>query len=99
MADRKHATCHPAKCTALIAAPPEENGAAAASTLRRAERGVGSGREGDGGMVTGDLIPVPQPPCPRHPPELACQSDQGKDPTAEMPEPQRKIFVLDTSVV
>src|SRR4051812_30671636 len=38
--ERKQATCHPARWTALITAPPDEKSAAAASTSRRAARGV-----------------------------------------------------------
>ena len=58
--DRKQATCQPAGCTALIAAPPDENSAAAASTLRRAATGVGL--RGAGAGMWRDLNTLPSLP-------------------------------------
>src|SRR5215510_14726484 len=61
-AERRHATCHPARWTALITAPPEENNAAAASTSKRAARGVGLEVDMGNGFGGGDLNAGGPPP-------------------------------------
>src|SRR6478672_10401481 len=89
MADRKLATCHPARCTALMAAPPEENSAAAASTLRREERGVGSGRaEG----MDGEILSRPRSPGSAGVPPAKDRTDRTDptDPSDPMPAGRRR---------